>query len=61
MASFVMPTLYPIFSFRVGMRAMRLVLPQRSPSPPIVPWTCLTPFLTAAMELAMALPVSLWQ
>ena len=45
----------------MGMIAIRLALPQRSPRPLSVPCTWRAPARTAASELATALPVSLWQ
>ena len=36
-------------------------MPQRSPKPLIVPWTCTAPASTAASELATANSQSLWQ
>ncbi len=43
------------------MTAERLALPQRSPIPIRVPWTCEAPASTAMTELATAIPSSLWQ
>ena len=39
----------------------RLALPVRSPHPLIVPWTCVAPISTAAIELATPHSASLWQ
>ena len=39
----------------------KLALPARSPKPLIVHSTCLAPPITAAKELATAMPKSLWQ
>ena len=37
------------------------VLPARSPMPLIAPSTCRAPAITPAIELAVAIPRSLWQ
>ena len=42
------------------MTETKFAFPHRSPRPLIVPWTCRTPALTAAKELATAFSVSLW-
>ena len=44
----------PILSIRFGMIDTRFALPQRSPKPLMVPWTCSTPSGTAARVLATA-------
>ena len=54
------PVSKPIFSIRVGISAIRLALPQRSPSPLSVPCTWRAPARTAASVLATAFSVSLW-
>jgi len=43
----------------VGIKDIKFALPHLSPSPLMVPCTCLTPADTATKELATALPVSL--
>ena len=43
----------------VGIIDIKLALPHLSPRPFIVPWICLAPDKTAAIEFATALPVSL--
>ena len=48
------------FSINVGMSEQRLALPQRSPSPFSVPWTCRAPPSSAARLTATAFSVSLW-
>ncbi len=39
----------------------RFALPVRSPTPFIVPWTCVAPASTAASEFATPTPQSSWQ
>ena len=53
------PVSKPIFSTRFGISEIMLALPQRSPSPLIVPCTWRTPARTAASVLATAFSVSL--
>ena len=48
------------FSARLGIREIRLALPQRSPRPLIVPCSWRAPASSAARELATAFSVSLW-
>ncbi len=50
----------PIFSTSAGITCVRSALPHLSPSPIIVPCTCLTPSFTATIVLATAQPASLW-
>mmetsp|Transcript_337 Transcript_337/g.1009 ORF Transcript_337/g.1009 Transcript_337/m.1009 type:complete len:205 (-) Transcript_337:309-923(-) len=50
-----------ILSARMGMMEVREALPVRSPMPLMVPWTTVAPAPTAAMELATARSMSLWQ
>ena len=45
--------------WNVGIIDIKFALPHLSPKPFIVPWICLAPDNTAAIELATALPVSL--
>ena len=52
-------SIYSSFKAKVGRRVIKLAFPHRSPSPLIVPCTCLTPASTAANEFATAFPVSL--
>ena len=47
------------FKKKVGIYDIKFALPHLSPSPFIVPCTCLTPAKTAAKEFATAFPVSL--
>ena len=56
-----LPIEYSKFDFKIieGITETKLALPHLSPSPFIVPWTCLTPALTAARELATARDVVL--
>ena len=46
-------------ALNVGIKEIKFVLPHLSPSPFIVPWTCLTPVLMAAKALATPFSVSL--
>ena len=48
------------FKKKVGIKDIKFALPHLSPSPFIVPWTCLTPACTATKLLATAFSVSLW-
>jgi hypothetical protein len=47
------------FKKNVGINDIKFAFPHLSPSPLIVPCTCLTPAKTAANELVTAFPVSL--
>ena len=49
-----------VFKINEGIKETRLVFPHLSPSPLIVPWTCLTPTLIAARAFATPFSVSLW-
>ena len=51
----------PYLSCRLAMTVSRSALPVRSPWPLTVPCTCMAPASTAAIVLATAQPVSLWQ
>ena len=51
----------PFFSWRLATTVSRSALPVRSPYPLTVPCTWVAPASTAAIELATAQPVSLWQ
>ena len=51
----------PSLSWRSAMIETRLALPVRSPTPLIVPWTCVAPASTASSVLATPQPASSWQ
>ena len=55
-----MPVTKSVFNIKLGIKDTRFALPQRSPSPLIVPCTWRAPARRAAKELATAFSVSLW-